>query len=130
MLANMFVDYTPPPAVIGPKEDDYEEIMKKFTKLPQSDYGDLFEGSSLTELFTVLVGEQVVNTLRSEYISWSDVRVGTIREMMDLDIPVEIAQQIKATLNAAYRTTGGRNIEALSLDELANIKAIPEDAVV
>jgi len=122
-----YSDYEPPAAPVAPREDDYEEIMKKLTNLPKKDFGDLFAESNLTPFFTALVGDEVVSKLREEYVSWSDVKVGTIRETMDLGIPSDTAKQVKTTLNAIYRSAGGRNIEALSLDDLASIEIKSED---
>jgi len=128
-MQSYYSDYIAPEEPKAPLENDFDEIMKKMTKLPKRDYGDLFEGKPLTSYLTVQLTDKVVSKLREEFVSWSDVRVSTAREMMDLGIPSEVVWDIKTTLNAAYRT-GGRNIEALTLDELASLEIKEEDGII
>jgi len=128
-METFYADYKAPATPVRPKEDDYKEIMKKLTKLPKKDFGDQFEGSNLTPFFTALVGDEVVSKLREEFVSWTDVRVGTLREMLDIGISAGTAVQIKTTLNAIYRTTSNGNIESMSIEDLMGLEVTEEDVV-
>lgn len=103
--------------------EDYKAIKNIVgkTTIGTPSTNDLFEGSNLTAFFNELVGKDVVNKLRSEFVSFTDVRVGSVREMVALGIKREDAVTIKSFLAAAYDACGGRNIEKLTFTQLGSL---------
>ena len=110
-------------------DDDFEAIMNKMTVLEPYDGGDMFEDHVFTDYFTEELGEETVSAIRDEFVSWQDVSVGTVREMMDLMIDVDHARFMKATLNAAKEAVEGRSIDELTLDAIKALKVTEEDLV-
>jgi len=76
-----------------------------------------------------LIGEDNISKLESEFVSFSDMRVGTIFEMMDLGVPRKKAAQLKTTLNCMFRATGRGNIETMTLEQISHLKIEQEDIV-
>ena len=98
--------------------------MSKQSKVPKA---PKWADSILNQYFKELIGNSAVSKLQSEFVDWTDVRVGTLREMVDLGVPRKTAATVKTVLNAIYREH--QNIEHATAESLDALDIEEEDVV-